>query len=192
MVPDVRDYAIFAYHFINGCLRHRTLLSVSDAAIVDTLVFNPLLLPSSSLLGLTLYHPSRRCLLAAIPSPPSPYYSSFSLASYDLPSPRRLFLTPFHEPNATDSTESANDVTVEFSGNAYVTNSVSNLIWKVNLEGEVIILSRSLLFTANPVERGMPYSSCGLNGLLTSARVISSWSNQIPGNFPKSTPTMGQ
>ncbi|KAK3009308.1 hypothetical protein RJ639_013744 [Escallonia herrerae] len=164
LYPESLTWDSSAQHFVVGSLRHRTVLSVSDAAVVDTLISDPLLPPNSSLLGLALDQPRRR-LLAAVHSPPSPYSSSSALAAYDLPSRRRLFLTPLHEPSATDSSAGANDVAVDFSGNAYVTNSAGNLIWKVNLDGEATILSRSPLFTANPVEGGTPYSSCGLNGI---------------------------
>ncbi|KAK2981295.1 hypothetical protein RJ640_006996 [Escallonia rubra] len=162
LYPESLTWDSSAQHFVVGSLRHRTALSVSDAAVVDTLISDPLLPPNSSLLGLALDHPRRR-LLAAVHSPYSS--SSSALAAYDLRSRRRLFLTPLHEPSATDSSSGANDVAVDFSGNAYVTNSAGNLIWKVNLDGEATILSRSPLFTANPVERGTPYSSCGLNGI---------------------------
>ncbi|RVW16986.1 hypothetical protein CK203_070654 [Vitis vinifera] len=58
------------------------------------------------------------------------------------------------------------DVTVDFAGNAYVTNAAANFIWKVNAKGEASIFSRSPVFTEYPVDRSSPYSFCGLNGIL--------------------------
>ncbi|KAK2981805.1 hypothetical protein RJ640_010322 [Escallonia rubra] len=164
LYPESLTWDPSAQHFVIGSFRHHTLLSDSDAAVVDALVSDPLLPPSSSLLRLALDHPRHR-LFAAVHSPPSPYYSPSALVAYDLPSCHCLFLNPLHKPNASDSVVGANDVAIDFSCNAYVTNSTGNLIWKVNLEGEATILSRSQLFTANSVERGTSYSSYGLNGI---------------------------
>ena len=57
------------------------------------------------------------------------------------------------------------DVAVDYKGNAFVTNSAENIVWKVNDKGEASIFSKSPLYTAHPVERETPYSSSGLSGL---------------------------
>ncbi|KAJ9708387.1 hypothetical protein PVL29_000435 [Vitis rotundifolia] len=138
-------------HFILGSLRHRTIYSVSDAGVVDTLISDLSLPENVTFLGLT----------------PLPPYDA--LAAYDLRSRERLFLAPLHGDADLDSSLSrqiANDVTVDFAGNAYVTNAAANFIWKVNAKGEASIFSRSPVFTEYPVDRSSPYSFCGLNGIL--------------------------
>ncbi|KAI5381502.1 hypothetical protein KIW84_UN0673 [Lathyrus oleraceus] len=62
-----------------------------------------------------------------------------ALAAYDLKSGNRLFLSPL----PTDEEALANNVAVDYNGNAYVTNSIGNYIWKVNVEGEASIFSKS-------------------------------------------------
>lgn len=106
------------------------------------------------------------CSPSSTPWSPSPYDA---LAAYDLRSRERLFLAPLHGDADLDSSLSrqiANDVTVDFAGNAYVTNAAANFIWKVNAKGEASIFSRSPVFTEYPVDRSSPYSFCGLNGIL--------------------------
>ncbi|GFZ15908.1 NHL domain-containing protein [Actinidia rufa] len=113
----------------------------------------------------------RRRLLAAVNSiPPLPAFAA--LAAYDLRSPdrRRLFLTPLRDPAAESAPDKdrpvANDVTVDFSGNAFVTNSAGNFIWKVTPDGEASVFSASPAFTAHPVDRDQKYSFCGINGVV--------------------------
>ncbi|PSR88179.1 Protein STRICTOSIDINE SYNTHASE-LIKE 3 like [Actinidia chinensis var. chinensis] len=142
LYPESVSWDPSAQHFVVGSFRNRTLHSVSDAAVVDTLVYDPNLPPNSTILGVTVDN-SRRRLLATVNSmPPLPAFTA--LAAYDLRSPdrQRLFLTPLHDPSAADEDRPvANDVTVDFSGNAFVTNSAGNFIWK-------------------------KYSFCGINGVV--------------------------
>uniref|UniRef100_A0A5B7BG74 SMP-30/Gluconolactonase/LRE-like region domain-containing protein n=1 Tax=Davidia involucrata TaxID=16924 RepID=A0A5B7BG74_DAVIN len=155
-------------HFVVGSLRHRTILSVSDAAVVDTFISDPSLPPNSTVLGVFVDSLHHRLLAAIFSAPPLPTFNA--LAAYDLRSRRRLFLAPLHDPTSTSTSASdrplANDVAVDFSGNAYVTNSADNFIWKVNLEGEASVFSRSPVFTSHPVDRDAPYSFCGINGIV--------------------------
>ncbi|XP_057481111.1 uncharacterized protein LOC130768123 [Actinidia eriantha] len=167
LYPESVSWDPSAQHFVVGSLRHRTLHSVSDAAVVDTLVYDPNLPPNSTILGVTVDN-SRRRLLATVNSiPPLPAFTA--LAAYDLRSPdrQRLFLTRLHDPSAADEDRPvANDVTVDFSGNAFVTNSAGNFIWKVTPDGDASIFSSSPAFTAYPVDRDQKYSFCGINGVV--------------------------
>ena len=154
-------------HFIVGSLRHRTIYSVSDAGVVDTLISDLSLPKNVTFLGLTVDNHHRRLLAVIHAMEPLPPYDA--LAAYDLRSRERLFLAPLHGDADLDSSLSrqiANDVTVDFAGNAYVTNAAANFIWKVNAKGEASIFSRSPVFTEYPVDRSSPYSFCGLNGIL--------------------------
>ncbi|KAA8532578.1 hypothetical protein F0562_032606 [Nyssa sinensis] len=153
-------------HFIVGSLRHRTILSISDTAVVDTLISDPSLPPNSTILGVSIDSLHNRLLAAIHSTPPLPIFNA--LAAYDLNSRRRLFLAPLHDPTSTSTYDRpvANDIAVDFSSNAYITNSASNFIWKVNLEGEPSVFSKSPVFTSHPVDHTAPYSFCSVNGIV--------------------------
>lgn len=153
-------------HFIVGSLRGGTFHSISDAGVVETLTLS-LSLDSSfsgfpentTILGLAVDHRRNR-LLAAV-NTPAPHLASFDLGRSSL---RLLFLSPL--PSSSDLTAVANDVTVDASGDAYVTNSGGNIIWKIDVNGNPSILSKSPLFSHYPVDHTSPYSYCGLNGVV--------------------------
>ncbi|KAL8150785.1 hypothetical protein V2J09_020593 [Rumex salicifolius] len=164
LYPESVSWDPTAQHFIVGSLRHRSFHSITDAGVVSTLISDPSLPPNSTILGLAVDNIRRR-LLAAITSLDNPPFNA--LAAYDLRSLTPLFLTrlpPSDGPAA--SRDVANDVAIDFDGNAYVTNSGNNFIWKVNSAGESSIFSRSPIFTeTEPVDPKSPYASCGLNGI---------------------------
>ncbi|KAL8112247.1 hypothetical protein AgCh_019807 [Apium graveolens] len=160
LYPESFAWDPSSQHFIIGSLRRPTLQSVSDAAVVDTLISDTSLPPNSAFLGLAVDTYFRR-IVVAVHSPSSP-----AVAAYNLRTGDRIFLTLLPDSNATSTTAGANDVAVDFSGNAYVTNSASNLIYKVNKDGEYSVLSRSPIFSQSAVDPNTPYSSCGLNGVV--------------------------
>ncbi|CAI9278515.1 unnamed protein product [Lactuca saligna] len=130
-----RFHLLPSQHFIVGSLRHPTLLSVSDAGVINTLVSDDSIPANSSFLGITVDIVHNR-ILAVVHSHSQP--SNSALAAYDLRSPHhRLFLSALHDTASTTTAPAANDVTFDFSGNAFVTNSASNFIWKVDLEGNL-------------------------------------------------------
>ncbi|KAJ9563673.1 hypothetical protein OSB04_008833 [Centaurea solstitialis] len=168
LYPESLSWDPTAQHFIVGSLRYPTLLSVSDAGVVNPLVSDTSLPEDSAFLGITVDVIHNRMLAVVHPrSDPS----NCALAAYDLRTPhRRLFLTTLHDPESSTSASGANDVAVDFSGNAFVTNSASNLVWKVDLEGKASVLSQSKTFTKTPVDPTTPYSSCGLNGIAYNSK----------------------
>ncbi|GMY18539.1 gluconolaconase [Fagus crenata] len=157
-----------AQHFLVGSINNRTIKSVSDAGVVETLISDDDLPENVTVLGLSVDAINNR-LLAVINAPePLPEFNA--LAAYDLRERRRLFLSPLLPSDesiitTTATRHIANGVAVDFKGNAYVTNAAGNFIWKVNEKGEPSIFSRSKAFTAHPVDRDSPYSYCGLNGI---------------------------
>ncbi|KAL7001006.1 hypothetical protein U1Q18_002158, partial [Sarracenia purpurea var. burkii] len=167
LYPESLSWDPYAQHFVVGSLRHRSLLSVSDAAVVDTLVSDTSLPPNSTILGVFVDNSRRRLLAVVHSASPLPVFNA--LAAYDLRSPdrRRLFLAPLDDSTAASSDRPiANDVAVDYSGNAYVTNAAGNLIWKVTPDGDPSVFSRSPVFTSYPVEQDKLYSFCGLNGVV--------------------------
>ncbi|CAL1391172.1 unnamed protein product [Linum trigynum] len=167
LYPEGLAYDRSGQHFIVGSLRHRTIHSVSDAGVVDTLITDLSLPPNASILGLAVDSVNHRLLAAVHSMAPLPIFNA--LAAYDLRTRQQLFLSPLPDGGATAGRPVANAVAVDFKGNAYVTNSLGteegNFIWKVDPEGNASIFSRSNQFTNYPVDRDLPYSESGLNGL---------------------------
>lgn len=156
-------------HFVLGSLRQRTLLSVSDAGVTSYLLSDTSLPPNSSFLGLALDRRHHRILAVVhrFSTPTTPAFNA--LASYHLSTFHQLFLTPL-PPTPLHSTVVANDVAVDFSGNAYVTDSANDVIYKLNIEGQASILSKSQAFKFHPVDRNVPYHNCGLNGVVHNSK----------------------
>ncbi|QCD89652.1 uncharacterized protein LOC114174013 [Vigna unguiculata] len=153
--------------FLVGSLRHRTISGVSDTGIVKTLISDPFLPENVTILGLAVDPRNNRVLAAVHALAPLPPFNA--LAAYDLSSRRRLFLSPL--PSEGEHQRAiANDVAVDFEGNAYVTNAAGNYIWKVNKKGEASTLSKSARFTEHPVLIDAEYSFCGLNGVVYNGK----------------------
>ncbi|KAI5403399.1 hypothetical protein KIW84_050826 [Lathyrus oleraceus] len=146
-------------HFLVGSLRHRTISSISDAGIIENLISDTSLPKNVTVVGITV--DSRNNRVVAVIHAVKPLSPFNALAAYDLKSGNRLFLSPL----PTNEEALANNVAVDYNDNAYVTNSIGNYIWKVNVKGEASIFSKSPRFTEHPVDRDTPYSYIGLNGI---------------------------
>ncbi|KAL5069022.1 hypothetical protein RYX36_019909 [Vicia faba] len=83
-----------------------------------------------------------------------------SLVAYDLTTWKRLFLTQLSGPS--DGKSFADDVAVDAEGNAYVTDVKGNKIWKVGVDGNVISIITSPLFTPKEWHK----TFVGLNGIV--------------------------
>lgn len=136
-----------AQHFLVGSLSHPTVSSVSDAGVFETLI-NDSTLPSGASIPSISIDRRRRRLLAVVRD----VSSAPCLASYDLDSLRRLFLSRLPVPSFDDASGSSDppfphvpsSVTVDPStGAAFVTSESSCLIWKVDAEGKAWVFSNS-------------------------------------------------
>ncbi|KAL2329704.1 hypothetical protein Fmac_017285 [Flemingia macrophylla] len=162
LYPESLTWDAQAQHFLLGSLRQRIIAAVSDAGIVETFISDTDLPAGAAFLGLAIDPPRNRLLAVVHSSHHLPPLNA--LAAYDLRSRRRIFLSALPSENS----DSANDVAVDHSGNAFVTNSGGNFIWKVTVDGSASIFSRSPMYTAstnNPSGGGEPYGSVGLNGI---------------------------
>ncbi|KAK9226657.1 hypothetical protein WN943_011705 [Citrus x changshan-huyou] len=168
LYPEGLTWDPSAQHFIVGSQHHRTIHSVSDAAVVETLISDPTLPENATILGLAIDSIHNRLLALVHSAAPLPPFNA--LAAYDLRSRRRVFLSLLDDETPgviTIKRHVANDVAVDFNGNAYVTNSAANFIWKVDKDGEASVFSRSPVFSESPlaVDPDAPFSECGLNGI---------------------------
>ncbi|CAI0399156.1 unnamed protein product [Linum tenue] len=176
-----------AQHFIVGSLRHRSIHSVSDAGVVDTLITDLSLPPNASILGLAVDSVNNRLLAAVHSMAPLPIFNA--LAAYDLRTRQQLFLSLLPDGGATGRPV-ANAVAVDFKGNAYVTNSLGteegNFIWKADSEGNASIFSRSDKFTNPPSTMTCRTANRGSTAWPTSARGTFSWCRATPGRCSRS------
>ncbi|KAK4279821.1 hypothetical protein QN277_011534 [Acacia crassicarpa] len=163
LYPEGLAWDPLTHQFYVGSLRQRIIAAVTDTGVSETFIFDSSLPENVTFLGLTVDSPNRRLLAAVHAMEPLPPFNA--LAAYDLTSRQRIFLSILPDDGGGSGRPTANDVSVDDEGNAYVTNSGGNYIWKVNYRGEASIFSRSPQFTAHPVDRNAPHSYCGLNGI---------------------------
>ncbi|KAK0575340.1 hypothetical protein LWI29_037602 [Acer saccharum] len=172
LYPEGLAWDPSAQHFVIGSLLHRSLHSVSDAGVAQTLISDSDLPVNVTILGLAIDRTNKRILAVVQSAPPLPTFNA--LAAYDLRTRQRVFLALLDDSEGesavkatTTTRHAANDVAVDFQGNAYVTNSAANFIWKVDKDGAASVFSRSPAFRAHPlaVDRNARLSECGLNGI---------------------------
>jgi hypothetical protein len=121
-------------HFLVESLCNSTIAAMSNVGVIETLILDSSLPENVTVLGLAV-DSTNHCLLTVIhTADPLPHFDA--LAAYDLRSGNRLFLSLLPSNDAAaDTHQTANDITVDFKDNAYVTNLVENYIWKVNANG---------------------------------------------------------
>lgn len=83
-----------------------------------------------------------------------------ALAAYDLSTWNRLFLTQLS--GSGDKKTFADDVAVDAEGNSYITDAKGGKIWKVGVNGELISIITSPLFTQKEWYKNL----FGLNGIV--------------------------
>ncbi|KAL9246662.1 hypothetical protein vseg_020169 [Gypsophila vaccaria] len=163
LYPEGLTWDPASQHFIVASLHRGTFHSISATGVTETLTLtsSAINLPKNpTILGLAVDHRVNR-LLAAVNTAESPYLAAFSLHRTSI---SLISLTPL--PTTSPSSAVANAVAVDPNGDAYVTNSGENYIWKVTSNGTVSIFSNSSLFTEYPVNQTSPYNYCGLNGVV--------------------------
>lgn len=147
IVPEGVVYDAAGERFLFGSLSQGTIRQISDDGTVSTFVEDADL---TSTVGLHIDTESNRLLVcdsdAAVFGDPPPLGKA-ALAAYDLDTGERLFYVDLVAV-ASDGRNFANDVTVDADGNAYVTNSFTPVIYKVDLEGNAEVFARDDRFGA--------------------------------------------
>lgn len=100
-------------------------------------------LAGNASMGITIDRPRNRLLVVMADLIGNRYGG---LVAYDLSSWRRLFLTHLSGPG--DEKSFAEDVAVDEEGNAYVTDAKGSKIWKVDVDGKLLSIIKSPLFTS--------------------------------------------
>lgn len=109
-------------------------------------------------LGLQI-DPIRNRLLVVIADPFGLRYSA--LAAYDLKTWERLYFTKLCGP---ESITHANDVDLDPEGNAYVTDTKQNIIWKVSSDGSTVSVLSNPVFASQSSK--LFFKGLGLNGIV--------------------------
>jgi len=126
-------------------------------------------------LGLQI-DPIRNRLLVVITDTFGHTYSA--LAAYDLKTWKRLYFTKLCGP---ESITQANDVDLDPEGNAYVTDTIQNIIWKVSSDGSTVSVLSSPIFTSQSSK--LPFKGIGTNGIVYHPDgfllVVHTWSGAI-------------
>jgi hypothetical protein len=89
------------------------------------------------------------------------------IAAYDLDSNKRLFFTRLDTVVLKEGEKTlANDVAIDAMGNAYVTNSFGNYVWRVTKDGTAAVYAEDTILTTQPVVVNTSTDFYGLNGIV--------------------------
>ncbi|KAI3892197.1 hypothetical protein MKX03_026859 [Papaver bracteatum] len=113
-----------------------------QTVIAERTVIKESELSGNASLGIVIDRPRNRLVVASA----DVLGNLFSaVAAYDLTTWNRLFLT--HLSGSGDGKAFADDVAVDEEGNAYITDAKQSKIWKVGVNGELLSIIKSPLFT---------------------------------------------
>jgi len=154
--PEGIEYDAAGGRFLLGSLAEGTIFAVADDGAIAPFIEDADLLSS---VGIHIDAAGGRLLVPNVDrgvlAGEEPQGPAISLLAYDLASGERLFFTDLStfDPEARHF---ANDVTVDPDGNAYVTDSFSPVIYKVDPQGEASIFLQNDAFASEQF---------GLNGI---------------------------
>lgn len=156
ILPEGVEYDAEGERFLVGSLAQGTIFEVTDDGTIKPFIEDEDLV---STVGIEIDEANNRLLVTNSDS--SVFFQPdakgmAALAAYDLESGERLFYVDLGELYADGVKHFANDVAVDGDGNAYVTDSFSPVIYKVDAEGKAEVLVESEQFANDFI---------GLNGI---------------------------
>ncbi|XP_021770073.1 uncharacterized protein LOC110734293 [Chenopodium quinoa] len=147
----------FLVSYLEGGVGELKLVSDDDRVLDEITAFKDVDLVGNASVGISIDRSRNRLLVVTADLIGNRYGG---LAAYDLSSWRRLFLTHLTKPG--DEKTFADDVAVDEEGNAYVTDVKNSKIWKVNVDGKLLSIIKSPLFTPKEWYKNL----VGLNGIV--------------------------
>jgi len=148
LFPESVVYDDEGERFLVSSITQGTIFEVADDGTIQPFIQDSLLTTSST--GLYIDTERNRLLvniinIAVLGGVPPPGTQA-ALAAYDLTTGQRLFYVDLTNVG-TGFLHLVNDVTVDDAGNAYVTDSFSPLIYKVDLNGNASVFAEDPLFS---------------------------------------------
>ncbi|XP_041018309.1 uncharacterized protein LOC121260489 [Juglans microcarpa x Juglans regia] len=153
----------FLVSFLEGGVGQLSVPEELDGKSAETVILHevPVVkevdLAGNGSFGLVVDRPRNRLLVAIADAIGNRYGA---VAAYDLSTWNRLFLT--HLSGPSDGKSFAEDVAVDAEGNAYVADAKGNKIWKVGVDGKLLSIITSPLFSPKEWHRNL----VGLNGIV--------------------------
>ena len=151
LFPEGIEYDEAGQRFLLSSATEGTIHEVADDGSVQPFIEDEDLTSSA---GIEIDHINNRLLVAI--GDPRPFFVSQDpdaskqawLGSYDLETGARIFLADLSEAYPNSRGNLANDVAVDAAGNAYVTDTVSPVIYRVDMEGEVSVFLEDQAFSS--------------------------------------------
>lgn len=152
LFPEGVEWDSAGNRFLVGSLSEGTIFEVLDDGTINPFIEDADL---KSSVGIHIDAERNRLLVANSDRSEEPQDPVISLMAYDLETGERLYAADLGSV-APEGNHFANDVTVDAEGNAYVTDSFSPVIYKVDLEGTPSVLLEDEAFAS---------ANFGLNGI---------------------------
>ncbi|CAK9265921.1 unnamed protein product [Sphagnum jensenii] len=163
--PESFDWDPSHGRFLLGSITSGSIFSVSPAGNVEEFVNDDDYAGTAAVLGIRVDLPRNRVIAAVqnVNASDAPYSA---VAAYELDTKKRIMFTELHHVGVQEGEKCmVNDVTVDRAGNAYLTNSYGDFVWKVTVDGMPSVFAQDTIFSSQPVVVDSSVAWWGLNGL---------------------------
>ena len=180
LFPEGIAYDQHTHRFLVSSLTRGTIGAVDDQGNYESFIEDE---DFASTIGIEIDHERQR-LLVCVSDPNTATVAA--LGSYDLTTGERQFYTDLVAVTDETAPHFANDVAVDHHGNAYVTDSYSPIIYKVDAHGEASIFLQDETFQASPEAFGLNGIVFNPNEFLTVAFSETATLYKVPLDNPES------
>lgn len=153
LFPEGVEYDARNHRFLVSSLTRGTIGAVDDQGNYEAFIEDD---DFGATIGIEIDE-ARHRLLVCVSDPSTAGVAA--LGSYDLTTGERQFFTDLIAVAGDEAPHFANDVAVDRQGNAYVTDSFSPIVYKVDPQGKASVFLRDDTFQASP-------GAFGLNGVV--------------------------